>query len=224
MLRDCDLEEISDGKRYNVNDMVKADCGGCEGCSACCHGMGHSIVLDPLDIHQLMSRLEKKFEALLEYCIELNIVDGVILPNLKMRTDKAGEPCFFLDEQGRCSIHEERPGICRIFPLGRIYEGNSFSYILQVHECKKEERSKVKVGRWIDTPELKKNQKFIADWHFFLKSVQAKLMESGDETLIKRVTMQILQYFYIEPYSGERNFYEQFDQRLAQAKKLFEVE
>ena len=40
MKRNVSLEEISDGKLYTSNDMVKADCGDCQGCSACCHGMG----------------------------------------------------------------------------------------------------------------------------------------------------------------------------------------
>lgn len=58
MLRNVDLSEISDGKLYDANDMVKADCKGCEGCSACCRGMGKSIVLDPLDVHRLTTLLQ----------------------------------------------------------------------------------------------------------------------------------------------------------------------
>lgn len=220
MLRECDLDEISDGKKYSINDMVKADCDDCKGCSACCHGMGSSIVLDPLDVHRLMSHFHTRFEVLLEDKIELNIVDGVILPNLKMNTQAEGEPCVFLDTEGRCSIHGDRPGICRIFPLGRVYENNSFSYILQIHECQKENRSKVKVSKWIDTPDLKKNQQFITDWHYFLKAAQARLAAGGDEEQIKRTAMQILQYFYIEPYHTDCDFYEQFDKRLIQMKKL----
>jgi len=220
MLRECNLDEISDGKKYSINDMVKADCDDCKGCSACCHGMGSSIVLDPLDVHRLMSHFQTRFEVLLEDKIELNIVDGVILPNLKMNTQAEGEPCVFLDAEGRCSIHEDRPGICRIFPLGRVYEDNSFSYILQIHECQKENRSKVKVSKWIDTPDLKKNQQFITDWHYFLKAAQARLAAGGDEEQIKRTAMQILQYFYIEPYHADSDFYEQFDKRLIQMKKL----
>ena len=220
MLRECNLDEISDGKKYSINDMVKADCDDCKGCSACCHGMGSSIVLDPLDVHRLTSHFQTRFEVLLEDKIELNIVDGVILPNLKMNTQAEGEPCVFLDAEGRCSIHEDRPGICRIFPLGRVYEDNSFSYILQIHECQKENRSKVKVSKWIDTPDLKKNQQFITDWHYFLKAAQARLAAGGDEEQIKRTAMQILQYFYIEPYHTDCDFYEQFDKRLIQMKKL----
>ncbi len=224
MLRECNLDEISDGKKYSINDMVKADCDDCKGCSACCHGMGSSIVLDPLDVHRLMSHFHTRFEVLLEDKIELNIVDGVILPNLKMNTQAEGEPCVFLDAEGRCSIHEDRPGICRIFPLGRVYEDNSFSYILQIHECQKENRSKVKVSKWIDTPDLKKNQQFITDWHYFLKAAQARLAAGGDEEQIKRTAMQILQYFYIEPYHTDCDFYEQFDKRLIQMKKLVGID
>lgn len=224
MLRECNLDEISDGKKYSINDMVKADCDDCKGCSACCHGMGSSIVLDPLDVHRLMSHFQTRFEVLLEDKIELNIVDGVILPNLKMNTQAEGEPCVFLDAEGRCSIHEDRPGICRIFPLGRVYEDNSFSYILQIHECQKENRSKVKVSKWIDTPDLKKNQQFITDWHYFLKAAQARLAAGGEKELIKRIAMQILQYFYIEPYHTDCDFYEQFDKRLIQMKKLVGID
>lgn len=220
MLRACDLDNITDGRRYQLTDMVKADCNDCKGCSACCHGMGNSIVLDPLDLYRIATGLGLRFEALLGEKIELNIVDGVILPNLRMDAAKEEEPCVFLNEKGRCSIHSYRPGICRIFPLGRIYEDNSFSYILQVHECAKENKSKVKVSKWIDTPDVKHNQRFIADWHYFLKDVQAYLLEKADDDLIKKVTMQILQYFYIEPYDQERDFYEQFDLRLAQMKKI----
>ena len=47
MIRNIDMKDISDGNLYTANDMVKADCQDCKGCSACCRGMGDSIVLDP---------------------------------------------------------------------------------------------------------------------------------------------------------------------------------
>jgi len=220
MLRDCDLNEISDGKKYTINDMVKADCHDCSGCSTCCHDMGASIILDPLDFYRISNHLKYSFEELLDGKIELNIVDGVILPNLKM-TENADKRCVFLNNSSRCSIHPHRPGICRIFPLGRLYENNSFSYILQTKECPNENKSKIKVGKWIDTPNLRQNQQFISDWHYFLKELHAKLVEQSDEELIKKATMQLLQFFYIEPYKTEEDFYPQFYARLKHFRKLF---
>ena len=207
MIRHVDLKDISDGKLYSSNDMVKADCGDCKGCFACCCGMGTSIVLDPLDIHRLTTGLGCTFEALLAKHIELNLVDGIILPNLKMQEDK--EQCAFLNEEGRCSIHPIRPGICRLFPLGRYYENGTFQYFLQVHECKKENRTKVKVKKWIDTPDLKKYEDYITKWHYFLKDVEAYILEHPEEA--KMVSMNILKAFYMQPY-GE-DFYTEFDRR-----------
>lgn len=218
MERKISLDEISDGKLYTLNDMVKADCQDCKGCSACCRGMGKSIVLDPLDVFRIMSNLGLTFEQLLMDKVELNIVDGIILPNLKM--SQSDEKCAFLSTEGRCSIHAFRPGICRLFPLGRYYENRSFSYFLQIHECKKENRSKVKVKKWIDTPDIKRNETFIADWHYFLKDLQKKIKESQDDSVAKTMNMYILKQFYLSPYQVEENFYTQFDLRLEAAKSL----
>ena len=175
MKRNVKMEEISDGKLYTANDLVKADCGDCEGCSACCRGMGSSIVLDPLDVYRLTEGLGVRFEQLLVEKIELNVVDGIILPNLKMGGAK--ECCAFLNEEGRCSIHGIRPGICRLFPLGRFYENGSFQYFLQIHECKKENRTKVKVKKWIDTSDLKSYEAFVSQWHYFLLDIQEKFLK-----------------------------------------------
>ena len=82
MKRNVDMNEISDGNLYGLNDMVKADCNDCKGCSSCCQGMGQSIMLDPLDIYNLTTNLHVSFEELLAEAVELNVVEGVILPNI----------------------------------------------------------------------------------------------------------------------------------------------
>lgn len=220
MKREVDFNEISDGNLYGPNDMVKADCGDCKGCSACCQNMGESIVLDPFDIYRLTKGLNLSFEALLEDKIELNVFDGMILPNLKMAGEN--ESCAFLNEDGRCSIHHIRPGICRLFPLGRFYENGSFQYFLQIHECKNENRTKVKVKKWIDTPDLKENDKFILAWHDFVEDIQKKMMSASDDELFKKVNMFLLQQFYMERYH-EEDFYTQFEERLAKAKRVVDT-
>ena len=151
MRRNIRLEEISDGRLYTANDMVKADCRDCEGCSACCQNM-EAVVLDPLDIANLCQGLGKTFEELMGSAIELKLVDGVILPHLKMTGEE--ETCSFLDQNGRCSVHSFRPGICRLFPLGRYYGEEGLRYFLQVQECRKEDRSKIKVKKWLGIPDL----------------------------------------------------------------------
>ena len=220
MLRNVSLEEISDGRLYGLNDMAKLGCNDCAGCSSCCRGMGNTIVLDPYDVWRLTGGLGVSLQQLLAGHLELNVVDGIILPNLKLAGDS--EQCTFLNDAGRCSIHPYRPGICRLFPLGRYYEEeDGFRYILQIHECEKTNRSKVKIRKWMDTPDMEQYDAYIADWHAFLSKLRTKL-EDASSDLAKSVSMYILQQFYLLPYDSSRDFYSQYEARMAAAKEWSE--
>ncbi len=220
MRRNVSLAEISDGRLYGCNDMVKADCHGCVGCADCCRGMGNSVILDPLDLYRLEAGLGKGLQVLLEEGMaELNVVDGCVLPNLRMAGQK--ESCVFLNAEGRCSIHEFRPGICRLFPLGRYYENGDFKYILQIHECPAGNRSKVKVSRWIDTPQQEQNHEFIRQWHYLLKDLEGLMEGCEEESLAKQVNMAVLHVFYLRRYETDRDFYEQFGERCERFVQAF---
>lgn len=212
MERNWDLSEWTDGKKYKATDLVKVGCNDCKGCSACCHDMGSSIVLDPMDVYRLTTGLQQSMEALLNQAVELNVVDGVILPNLKMQ-GSAGS-CYFLNTEGRCSIHEQRPGICRLFPLGRLYEEQGFSYILQIHECKAKNKTKVKVRQWLQIEDLNRYEAYIWDWHMQIKRYQTEAKKGllqGEA--LKQQNLKLLQVFYFYPYDASRDFYSQYQER-----------
>ena len=222
MRRNVDLNEISDGKLYTSNDMVKADCYECQGCSACCRGMGKSIILDPIDLFHLKQATGKDFAGLLNQEIELKVVDGMILPNLKM--DPTPDACPFLDENERCGIHAFRSGICRLFPLGRLYEEEGFRYFLLTKECKKENRGKVKVKKWLGITNLKAYEQYISDWHQFLLTCEESIGELEKEN-IQILTTYILRLFYQTPYEAEDDgsFYQEFYQRREQVRKTLGI-
>lgn len=221
MKRTCSLNEISDGNLYDSNDLVEVSCNGCKGIATCCHGMGNSIILDPFDIYRLTRDLNMTFEQLLSDKIELNVVDGIILPNLKM-TDSS-EKCAFLNSEGKCSIHASRPGICRIFPLGRYYENGGFKYILQIDECANSSNTKMKVSKWVDTPDLMKNEQFLNEWHYFLNDVERIIKNTQDEDLIKNRNLYVLKNFYLMKYDSGIDFYLQFKERLRVAKEMMNI-
>ena len=209
MKRYVSLEEISDGRLYTAKDMVRADCHGCEGCSACCHGMGEPVILDPYDVYRLEKMEGFSFAESIGRTIELNVVDGVILPNLMMAGEK--ESCGFLDREGRCSIHPYRPGICRLFPLGRFYEEGSFRYFLQKDECPKA-RTKIKLSKWLDTPELSRYEEFVLHWHYLVKDLEEKV-SGGDVEESKKWNMSLLKLFYFSPYDSSQDFFAQYENR-----------
>lgn len=212
------LKRISDGRLYGIHDMAKIGCHGCAGCSRCCRGMGESVVLDPYDAYQLTQHLGQTFEQLLSSCVELHVTDGLIVPNLVMRADT--DACTFLDENGRCRIHAFRPGLCRIFPLGRNYEGGTLTYFVLKEECPMPNKTKVKIDKWLDTPNLKEKQAFLIAWHTFIKRVRRAVADGGDSAA-RAMNVAVLQNFYLKPYRAAKGpaaaheFYEEFYERLA---------
>lgn len=217
MKRMIDLNRISDGRLYSSGDMVKADCRGCEGCSDCCRGMGNSILLDPMDVWRFQTEVHRDFRSLLEKEVELGMADGMILPNLKM--DPRTDACMFLDADGRCSVHAFRPGLCRLFPLGRYYRENGFSYFLQIYECGKKDRGKVKIKKWLGIPNLKAYETYILSWHDFLEECRQGA-ETLDEEKRRTLALYVLRTFYETPFQAreEEAFYGEFARKMGEAR------
>lgn len=217
MKREVSEEELK--KLYTCHDMAKADCGGCHGCHACCQGMGSSVVLDPYDMYQLEKGLGLSPETMLgQGLMELNLADGLILPNLKMAGER--ERCVFLDEEGRCRIHSFRPGLCRLFPLGRVYEDDGFKYYVQLYECPKPVKTKVKISKWLGIPDIKRYEEFVLTWHDLLmkcRKAADEMMGEQAEVVRKQLTMYLLSVFFLAPYDIDKDFYEQFLSRYQEA-------
>ena len=217
MKREGDLSSLTDGKLYRSSDMAKLGCNNCEGCSACCKGMGNSVVLDPYDVWRLSKGLAIPFANMIGSQVMLSVVDGLILPSLNMENDMG--VCPFLNQEGRCSIHAFRPGICRLFPLGRYYHEDGFSYVLMTGECKRENRTKVRIEKWIGESDIKSYEAFVLQWKKILTDTRKKIeietriliqQQKMEEALAiqKKISMELLQNYYFIEY--ENNFFENF--------------
>ena len=170
-----------------------------------------------MDVWRLERNLGQSFEQLLAGAIDLHVEDGLILPNLKMASSATGPKCSFLNEEGRCSIHAFRPGICRLFPLGRNYDGENLSYFLLTDACPAKNKSKMKVSKWLEMDGMKDYERFLVKWHALTKSLR-QTMQNCDEEEAKRKNMLFLQMFYFTPVQQE-NFYDGFYERLEQFER-----
>lgn len=221
MLRDKGIEEIYDGHFYTPDDMVPVGCSDCAGCSACCRNTADTIILDPFDMYMLSKGTGKAFRDMIEKEIEIRLVDGLILPNLMQHHEGTGKEaaaedcCPFLSSAGRCTIHPYRPGMCRLYPMGRYYweDGSGFTYILQKDECTGREKTPVLLRDWLDVRDLPRYEAFVQDWHDFKKSA-----EKAGTILTERsrdsVARYILQIFFVHPYLTDKDFYPQYDARM----------
>ena len=196
---------------YSGNEMARLDCSECNGCSSCCRGMGQSILLDPYDIFQLQAGTGQIFSHLMQEKIELHVVDGLILPSLKMQDST--DTCGFLNRENRCSIHPHRPGLCRLFPLGRSYDEKGLRYFLLEDACQIQNRTKVKIRKWLGIESLSKYEQFLIVWHDLRKDVQAQIMEQKSDDFTQKANVKFLETFFQRPYNTGEDFYSQFEER-----------
>ncbi len=210
------LEGISDGQLYDLEDMVKADTCGCNGCYTCCHQVGDLVELTPFDAYELGRALGQSFEALVGHKVALQKSNKLQLPYLKMVGET--QQCSLLNEEGRCSVHAYRPNICRLFTLGRVYENNDFKYFLQVNTCVMSDLQPIKVKEWIGIANYNENKTFILAWYQFLKALHFRMKFVYDEAEIQEMSQYVLDTFYYMDVKENEDFYTVFFEQLPKAK------
>jgi len=83
----------------------------------CCANL--NLVLTPYDILRVKGRLGMSSDEFLERYTETRIDPQSRFPKIVLKMDRDnGNTCPFVNPKG-CTIYEDRPGACRIYPLGR---------------------------------------------------------------------------------------------------------
>ncbi len=144
----------------SANDMAKLGCGECGGCSACCRGMGQSILLDPYDLFLLQKATGLHFGGLMQEKLELCVEEGLILPALKMQSGT--DACGFLNGEG---LH----------------------YFLLEDACEIRNRTKVKIRKWLGLPALVQYERFLTVWHELRISLQEQIEKQPADSFAQEI-------------------------------------
>ncbi len=111
----------AEARPLDESDPIQLTCG-TGGCSSNCCKAGAPIVLNPYEIAMICRGSGLSYEDLLDI-VETDRANGfplVMLPRNPV--------CHFWKESG-CSIYTARPLACRLFPLGRLFDGGK-SYLV----------------------------------------------------------------------------------------------
>lgn len=106
------LPELEEGKTYHFKCYPGIEC-----FNACCSDL--SMVLTPYDILRMRRALKLGSIDFLRVYTDLHRAEDTHFPVFTFRmTDNEARSCAFVTDKG-CSIYEDRPGACRMYPLGR---------------------------------------------------------------------------------------------------------
>lgn len=68
-------------------------------------------------------------------------------------------------------------------------------------------------------PEPKRYDEFVCTWHYFLKDLERVIGKDTSGQAAKTVSLYLIKQFYLIPYNKEEEFYPQFEERMAGAKR-----
>ncbi|MBW2051338.1 MAG: YkgJ family cysteine cluster protein [Deltaproteobacteria bacterium] len=163
----------------------------------CCADL--NLVLTPYDILCLKNRLGMASDQFLEEYTDTMIEEGRPYPRVQLKmSDKKDRPCHFVSPAG-CTVYEDRPGACRIYPLGRgsAHGGKEIFFLVKEDHCQgfSEDREWT-VETWLADQGLKDHNRINDQWMEIITS--SKPLGPPEHHLKK------MQMFFMASYNLDR--------------------
>lgn len=92
----------------------------CRKCGRCCKNQG-MVLFTPSDLFKIAAKLGKPIQTVINDCAEVYIGPQSKIPLIHLLMTGQKNACPFLGTDSRCSIHDSKPVICALYPLGRVF-------------------------------------------------------------------------------------------------------
>ena len=118
-----DIRKLAEGGRTEEIERQLMDLDGefqfkCRKCGKCCKHQ-NTILFNPRDIFNIARKLQMTPEEVINKYAETYIGSASRIPVVHMVPRGQNAVCPFLKD-GLCSIHDCKPTVCALFPLGRV--------------------------------------------------------------------------------------------------------
>jgi len=188
---------LTPGTQFNFNCHKDVSCW-----NACCKHA--DVTLAPYDIVRLKKRLGLNSADFLNAHTVPFPMDKDEVPGLKLRTDDSGA-CLLLDGEKGCSVYEDRPTVCRYYPLAILHirekdsskPAENFSMIKEDHCMGHQEDREFTVQEYRENQKCEEFDIHNRDWYnLILKK------KSGGPGVGKPSKMS-LQLFFMASYNTD---------------------
>ncbi|MBE6083816.1 MAG: YkgJ family cysteine cluster protein [Tissierellaceae bacterium] len=205
---DRKMEQVLNN-RLGENDTFEF---GCNQCGECCRNR-YDIVLSPYDLYRIAKYLKMKIpDVLRKYC-ESYMGENSNMPVVRAKPKIHNDVCSFL-RNGKCSIHEAKPSVCALFPLGRAADSKGEIRYFYGGGCTNANKSKVSLKDWIGMFNLKESEEPTKLWGKAITklSVAKSLVKKDAE---KEEMFNNLAYITLyQNYDTDKDFLPQFSENI----------
>lgn len=199
-------------------------CFHCTCCADCCRGLDGNLMLEPPDAYDLARVLRAQgrvssIHDVYERYATVDLLEGR-LPIYLVNTVGDDHACIFLKD-GRCSVYEGRPQMCRIYPFFACPGGRGKA--LEVFQCTDSHAAhftggKVLVKDWLHA-NFSKERRAIMTAETAVPPELGRLLQGVSFNEDKAGLFQILHYRYYN-YDLDEPFLPQYMSNMAALEKF----
>ena len=210
----------------------------CRHCGKCCKHQD-TILFTPRDIYNIAKKLGKTTGQVIEECAEVYIGHSSRIPLVHMVPTGPQRRCPLLLDDGRCSVHDCKPTVCAMFPVGRVasFEGITdpdmeftrehikVRYILNSPDCGSAKKHNT-IRSWLAQFQIPEEDDFFLDWTALSANLSA-MVRKMESRRFSRKTLNMVWNVIFFPlyvdYDTEEEFMPQFEAAAEQLNELCEL-
>ena len=198
----------------------------CRKCGKCCKHQ-NTILFTARDIFNIAKKLDLSTEDVINRYAETYIGSASRIPVVHMVPRGPSEVCSFLTD-GRCSIHECKPVVCALYPLGRVIvnaesvmkgltpDGElTVKYVLNDTDCGSQKRTNT-VREWLARFGIQEQDEFFLLWSRITIEVGTAVRNlenhQASDRLLNTIWNTIYSLLYL-CYDTSEEFFQQFQKR-----------
>ena len=204
----------------------------CRRCGKCCIHQD-TILFNTRDIYNIAQKKGTTMQHVIEAYTEVYIGSNSRIPVVHLLSNGPKGACPLL-EKGRCSVHDCKPTVCALFPLGRVVMAGKFGepiedldkiqvkYIINNFSCGSAKRVNT-VRSWLDKFGIPEHDEFFLLWTKVCMSLTMAIVKLEEAKVSMPVLSMlwdtIFQKLYLQ-YDVRQEFMPQFQ---AAADKLLSL-
>lgn len=209
----------------------------CRRCGKCCKHQD-TILFNSRDIFNIAKKLGKTTEEVVKECAEVYIGKSSRIPVVHMVPVGPRRLCPLLLEDGRCSVHDCKPTVCALYPVGRVAafgdigpgeeitrEKFEVRYILNDIDCGSAKRVNT-IRDWLARFGIPEKDEFFLRWTEvtaqmgqMVRSLEAR---NCSEEFMNFIWGNIFGLLYMD-YDTQQEFMPQFEENVSKLRRSYEV-
>ncbi len=201
----------------------------CNQCGKCCINRD-DILLTPLDVYCLSKELKMKPADMIKEYADVYIGKDSDLPIVCLRPRGSIKRCRFLKDR-KCSVHNAKPVVCALFPIGRLFEAGAngkidcmnaeIQYIFTNPNCGTGETHTVR--EWLDMFNIPVDDIYFRKWGKAFMDISDGVIrvkkKMHDEESLQLFNNLLYLIMYVK-YDTKQEFMPQFENNIQEIMSL----